>query len=193
MERHYPGTCVGKNEVRRQIYKYVERVSPEGYGVMLSGPDPKPELEAVVDSGWPSEQLVVVDKIAHPALYEVPRILPGARVVRADVSEAMNMLPAVSWFNGDFMGFSQSVLESVTSCAERLLKNGFIALTWARGRSAGNSVMAMARRVGDSPLDGVDVLVRLAAREAGVNLKLDNYWQYNRRGGMAMGVGVWVN
>ncbi len=193
MHRHYPGTCVGKDEVREQIYEYVKNVSPEGYGVILSGPHPEDELKVVVKSGWPPEQLVVVDQVAHSALYKVPSILPGARVVTSDASEALDLLPAVSWFNGDFMGFSRKVLLAVTSCASRLLEKGFIALTWARGRSSGDSVLAMARRVGDSPLDGVDTLVRLAARRGGAELKLDNYWQYNRRGGMAMGVGVWVN
>lgn len=159
---------------------------------MLSGPTPQDELAEVARSGWDYDQLVVVDRVAHPELWTVPRLAPGARVVHGDVAEAMSTLHSVSWFNGDFCGFSRDALHAVGVAAERLVSGGFISLTWARARGSRGSAIGVARRIGDSDLDGIDRLVRAAAREVGCLLKLDWYSHYNRTSGMSMGVGVWV-
>lgn len=193
MERTYPGECLSKREVRERVYDYVRRSPRRGYGVMLSGPTPQDELAEVRRSGWDFEQLLVVDKVAYPALWKVPQLAPGARVAHSDVAEAMSVLPAVSWFNGDFCGFSRASLRAVRVAAERLLPGGFIALTWARARGDRRSAIGVARRIGASDLDGIDLLVRATAREVGCVLNLDWYSHYNRRKGMSMGVAVWVS
>jgi hypothetical protein len=111
--------------------------------------------------------------------------VPGARAHYGDVSDALERLPAVSWFNGDFCGFGSRVLRAVEVASARALPGFVLALTWCRNNGC------VADEVGSSREVGIDRLVRGRALTAGSALKLERIIAYHRRGGSPMAVGIW--
>ena len=169
-----------------------------GVGVILTGPNPGDELEMIRAIDWPFDRVVGVDFDLRTVRGLVIAAEAGVHADSGDVVNVLQGLPEVAWFNGDFMGLSRQALHAVEVAAPRLVPGGSIALTFPRGRERehGNEAPGIAMRVGrgeDRRLDGIDRLVRAAARRGGATLHLEWSTSYKRvRGiGMSMGVAVW--
>ena len=190
----------GKILTRAGVYaRFGAGPRDRGVGVILTGPnDPGDELEMIQAIDWPLDRVVGVDFDLSTVRGLVIAAEAGVRAYSEDVVNVLQGLPEVAWFNGDFMGLSRQALHAVEIAAPRLVTGGSIALTFPRGRERehGNEAPGIAMRVGrgeDRRLDGIDRLVRAAARRGSATLHLEWSTSYKRaRGiGMSMGVAVW--
>lgn len=187
-DRPYKGDCGGKVWSRSLFYEQV-RLLPAaargGMGVFLAGPTPEDEIAAIREAGWPTDQLVGCDVMASAGLFSIPVLAPGAIPRCADVCQVLKEVGDISWFFGDFMGFSKHAAFALSVACRYLLPGGVVGLTVHRGREKNGNAPDVAKDAG-----GIDALIRMTT-DCPLELVYDV--DYHRPGGLAMGSLAWRN
>lgn len=190
----HPGESLGKQECRAAVYRELCAVPPTAPGVILAGPNPGAEFDAIADAGWTMGMVVAVDSSIAAVRGLVACADAGCRAVSGDAADVLAGMDRVAWFCGDFMGLGRRAVLAAQLAVERLIPGGALSLTYCLGRGDSHSAVAIAAEVGRGGTraarvhDGLGKILRYGVAR---DLRAVYCGGYCRPRGMAMGVSVW--